>query len=324
MAQNQVAGWAGYVNYGYEATYGAGAVSARVFGHGTKCSFTRKNNMERIHSLGYRNAQTTTALKYEGSASVEFIMSNASFFRAVLGSVADGGVGPYTHTYSEANTPASFAIDTGTELGTNDEVTELKGCMVQTCTLTSSVGETIKVRLECPYQTETLATTGIGSQVAETFDVFNFAHGTLELPTGSTIADVQSFELTMNNNLEQIWGLGSRLLTGQVAKIRQYDMRISAVFRDVSTLLQKFYGDAAGPLTPNTPVAQATLKLTFSNGLLTTNLRSIVLTFANIYLNEDTLPKDVNEVIKEDVSGWGLSCSSIVWSNNTATDAGTP
>jgi len=323
-AQYNVSGAYSYVNYGYEATYGAGAVSARTFGHGVKVTLTRKNNMERIHSLGARNAQATAALKYEGSASVEFIMADASFFRAILGAVADGGVGPYTHTYTETNSLPSFAIDTGTELGTNDEVTELKGCLVNTATMTATTGETIKVRLECPYQTETLATTGIGSQVAETFDVFTFAHGILQLPSGSTIGDVQSFELTINNNLEQIWGLGSRLLTSQVAKIRQYEVRMTVTFKDVAQLLTKFYGAVGLPLDQNTPAAQATMILTFSNGLTSINERSIVMTFANVYLNEETLPKDVNEVIKEDVSGWAHSCTSIVWTNNTAVDAGTP
>ena len=322
--QNNVSGAYSYVNYGYEATYGAGAVSARTFGHGVKVTTTRRNNMERIHSLGARNAQATAALKYEGTTSVEFVMANASFFRAVLGAVADLGAGPYTHTYTEANTLPSFAIDTGTELGTADEVTELKGCMANTCTLTSTTGETIKVRLECPYQNETLATTGIGSQVTETFDVFTFAHGSLQLPSGSTIGEVQSFELTMNNNLESVYGLGARQLVSQVAKIRQYDIRMTVTFKDVTQLLEKFYGDTTGPTTVNTPAAQATLILTFTNGLATTNLRSIVMTFANIYLNEDTLPKDVNEVIKEDVTGWAHSCTSVVWSNNTAVDIGNP
>jgi hypothetical protein len=324
MAQNNISGAYGYVNYGYEASYGAGAVSSRVFGHGQKISLSRRNNMDRIHSLGQRNAYTTAALKYEGTVSVDFVMANASFFRAVLGTVADLGAGPYTHTYTESNTPPSFAIDTGSELGTNDEVTELKGCMVNSMTMTATTGDTIKVRLECPYQNETLATSGIGSQVVETFDVFTFAHGTLELPTGSTIGDVQSFELTANNNLESVFGLGSRQLVGMVAKIRQYDIRMTVTFKDVSQLLQKFYGGAAGPTPVNTPAATATLKLTFTNGLLTTNERSIVMTFANIYLNEETLPKDVNEVIKEDVSGWAHSCTSVVWTNNTAVDIGNP
>lgn len=323
MAQNVVSGYASYVNYGYEATYGAGAASNRTFGHGTKVTINRRNNMERIYGLGSRNAASTVAKKYEGTASVEFILSNGSFFRAVLGTVTDGGATPYTHTYTEANTLPSFAIDTGTELGTLDEVSELQGCKVGSMTLTAAVNEVVRVRLECPYKTETLATSGIGSLVAETESPFTFAQGSLQLPSGSTIGNVQSIELTMNNSLEGVWGLGSRIKTAEVEKIREYNLRMTVAFSQVSDFLTKFLGAAGAPVA-GTPAAQATLILTFTNGLTLANERSVVITLANIYLDEETLPKDVNEVIKEDVTGWALSGTSIVYSNNTASDDDNP
>jgi hypothetical protein len=325
MAQYVTAGWGAYVNYGYEATFGSGAVSARTFGRGIKITTTRRNTMERIYGLGSRNATANVAKKYEGTASAEFLLSNGSFWRAVLGSVADGGGGPYTHTYTETNIIPSFAIDTGTELGANDEVTELKGCKVMTCTLTAAIDEVVKVRLECPYQTETLATSGIGSQVAEssTAETFTFAQGILQLPSGSTIGNVQSFELTMNNSLEGVWGLGSRIKTASIEKIREYNLRMTVAFSDVTTLLTKFYGASGNPLDGN-PASTATLILTFTNGGSGTAERSHVMTLANIYLDENTLPKDVNEVIKEDVTGWALSGTSVVYTDNTSVDAGYP
>lgn len=321
MAQNAVAGNQSYANWGFESSYGAGAVSARVFGHGTKITVTRRNSMERVYGIGARNATANVAKKYEGSASVEFVMSNGSFFRALLGTVTDGGSAPYTHTYTEANVLPSFSIDTGTELGTNDEVTELKGCYVGSATITAAVDELVKVKLECPYKTETLATSGIGSQVAETESPFTFAQGTLSI--GGTINYVQSVDLTVNNSLEGIWGIGSRLKQAEPAKIREYNVKMSVAFNDVSALLTKFFGASANPLDGN-PAAQATLVLTFTNGLTGSDQRSVVLTFANFYIDEHTLPKDVNEIIKEDVSGWALSCTSVVYSNNTASDDDTP
>jgi hypothetical protein len=99
---------------------------------------------------------------------------------------------------------------------------------------------------------------------------------------------------------------------------------MTVTFKDPTVLLQKFYGSATGPTPVNSPAATASLILTFTNGLLTTNERSIVMTFANIFLDEDTLPKDVNEVLKEDVTGYAHSCTSVVWTNNTAADSGTP
>lgn len=326
MAQNPTGGYGAYVNYGYESTFGGGAVSARTFGFGNKVTLTRRNNMERIYGLGARNATSNVAKKFEGNASVEFILSNASFFRGVLGSVTDAGVGPYTHTYAEANTIPSLGIDSGVELGTNDFVTELSGCKINTCTITAAVNELTKIKLEVPYKTEVVATSGIGSQVAnEATEVpFSFAQGTLQLPSGSTIGLVQSFELTINNGLEGVWGLGSRLYTANVEKTREYNIRMTVAFSQAADLLTKFFGQATGPLGTSSPATTATCILTFTNGLSTTNERSIVITLANIYLDESTLPLDVNEVIKEDVSGWALSGTSIVYTDNTAVDAGAP
>lgn len=322
-------GYGTYANYGFEASYGAGAVSARTFGRDVKLTLNQKNNLIRHYSIGARNASTTSAQKYEGNASVEFVMANGSFFRAILGAVADAGAGPYTHTYTESNTVPSFAIDTGSELGSTDEVTEIQGCKVGTWSLSAAIGEPVKVKLECPFKTLSTTTSSIGSQVAETEEPFTFAQGSLQIPSGNTIGLVQSIEVSGTNDIEMLWGLGSRLAQNAVEKKREYNFKMTVAFSDLSTtgLYTKFLGDTSSPFTPsdpNTPAAQATLVLTFSNGLSSTNVRSVVMTFANFYIDEHTLPKDVNEVIKEDVTGFALSCTNIVYTNNTAVDAGAP
>lgn len=327
MAQAPTGGYGTYANYGFESSYGAGAVSARTFGRDVKLTYGAKNNFVKHFGIGARNASTVSAQKFEGNCSVEFVLANGSFFRAILGSVADGGSGPYTHTYTEANTIPSFAIDTGTELGTNDEVTEIQGCKVASWTLATAVGEPVKVRLECPFKTASTTTTSLGSQVAESEEPFTFAHGSVQLPSGTTIGLVQSIEVSGSNDLELLWGLGSRLASNAVEKKREYNFKMTVAFQDVTTLYTTFLGDASSaytPSTPNKPAAVATLILTFTNGLSTTSERSVVMTFANIYLDEYSLPKDVNEVLKEDVTGFALSCTSIVYTNNTATDAGAP
>lgn len=323
MAQNVSAGPFAYVNYGYEATFGSAASGTRTFGHGNKISISRNNNMERIFGLGARNATATVAKQYEGSASVEFILSNGSFWRAVLGAVADGGAAPYTHTYTEADTLPSFSILTGTELGTNDEVTALLGCKANSMTLTTAVNELVKVTMDVIYKTETLATSGIGSQVAETEVPFTFAQGSVQLPSGSTIGNVQSFELTINNSADRVFGLGSRFLTSTTEKQREYNIRMTVAFSNVTDLLTKFYGASGAPLA-GTPAAQATLVLTFTNGLTLGNERTFTITLANVYLNTETLPKDPTEIIKEDVEGWALSGTSVVYENGTEVDIGNP
>lgn len=328
MAQDVKSGAFSYVNFGFESVYGTVAGSfPRTFGQGTKISISRKNNMERTFGLGARNAAANNAKKYEGTASIDFVLSMGSFIRAVLGSApVDAGSSPYTHTFSESNTLQSFSVNNAVELGTNDYVSSLIGVKVNSATITSAVDELAKVRLECVYRTETLATTGISSAVAQTEEPFSFAYGTLSV-AGTPIGFVQSVELTVTNNVEMVWGLGSRYSTAGAEKTRTYDFRMTVAFSDITLLLEKFFGTAspisASALTTLNPVGVACV-LAFNNGLAGADTRSIVFTFANLFLNEETLPLDVNEVVKEDVTGWALSCSSIVWTNNTAVDSATP
>ena len=324
MAQTIASGALAYLNYGYETTYGTAVTAGRTFGHGLKGSVNAKNNMEKVYGLGSRNATVSVAKKFEGTNSVDFNLSHGSFFRAVLGAVADAGSAPYTHTYTEANTIPSMTMIAGAELGTNDMVYSMTGCKVNSCTLTAAVNEVVKVKMDTMFKSVSVITTGIGSQVAPTEDIFTFAQGTLSFG-GSTVAYVQNFELTINNSLELVWGLGDRTASAGVEKQREYNLKFTLMLSDITNFMTIFLGDASTPYVPQTIVpAVSTLVLTFTNGLTGASQRSIVVTLANIYLDEDSFNLDPNEVIKEDVTGHALSCTSIVWSNNTAADNASP
>ena len=254
---------------------------------------------------------------------INFTLANGNFFYGLLGTLVEGGGGgpTYTHTYTEADTLPSFSVDNSVEMGTNDMVSAYLGCMVNTCTITSSVNETVKVSLDCFYKTETLGTSGVFTHVAETEGSFTFAQGTLEIPNGTAIATVQTFELTLTNNLEYIFGLASRFAATGLGKQREFNFRLTAAFNDVTKLLTYFLDGTNTATAPDaaTPTPHATMELTFTNSGAGALLESIVLLFANVYFDEETLPQSVNEVIKEDITGHALSCTSVVWTNDSAT-----
>ena len=86
-----------WLTYGWETTYGTAITSSnKTFGHGTRVTgLNRRNNMEKVFSQGYRVAQKIVPKRFEGSISVEFVLSNPWFFRAVQGAAAtDGGATP--------------------------------------------------------------------------------------------------------------------------------------------------------------------------------------------------------------------------------------
>jgi hypothetical protein len=329
MAQSVTSGAFSYANYGYETTDGTVAASfPKCFGPDLKVSFRQKQNMERVYGIGARNAQANVAKKLEIDFTADFQLSaNSSWLRGVLGAIpTDAGVGPYTHTFAESNSLTSFSIGGGIELGTSDIVAALIGCKINKCTIGCNVDEIAKVRLEGPARAITMAATGIGSVVAPTEQPLHFAYGAISVG-GTAVGYIQSCELTIGNNVETVYGLGSRYAQAAVPKGRAYDLKITAATSDPSLLLEKFYGDtfpiAASDLATTNPAGVAFV-LTFDNGGATTASRKVVITLANAYFDTHDMTLDLNEILKEDLSGWALSCTSIVVTNNTATDVAAP
>lgn len=271
----------------------------KAFGHGIRInSVARKNNIEPVYSTGSRNAQKLTEKKFEGALSIEFILANPWFFRAVLGAApTTGGAGPYTHSWAESDTVVSFSVENDIQSDTAS-VAQFLGCKVATCTITAAVGELVRVRLDCPYRTEEEGSS-TSAQVNESFELFTFAQASLEFPNGSTITDIQNVEVTINNNPEYTWGLGSRFAQNGPVKNRQYSARISRTFEDAATFLETFYGAATGP---NATVAETTtMELLFTNSLTGTNERLISLLFTGVKIDEHNLPQDPTALIIEDL-----------------------
>jgi hypothetical protein len=139
---------------------------------------------------------------------------------------------------------------------------------------------------------------------------------------------VQSYELTIDNNLEMLFGVGSRLGQERVNKARHYNFRMTYALISVSNsadVFENFLGDTATPWIPATGnITGVGLVLTLTNGGLTTALRSMVFTFtaAKTFLNSSSMVFDPNEILKDDVEGWAESISTIVYTDNTNSGIG--
>lgn len=287
------------------------------FGQGVEVTVSRSNNAERIYGVGARNASASINKQYGGSFTVNGILTNAYWLLGVLGANADGGIaGAYTHTYTEANILPSFTMTTSFELGTTDFATDLIGCVINTCTISAAVNEALKFSLEGTYRYENLGTTKI-NDLPDVEPVFTFAHGSIEMPDGTDIAAVQSFELTIVENAEPVYGVGSRFMTGVVAKNREYNFTMTAAFNDYTDLLTYFMNGTSSATAPDAGSGTeiATLELTFTND----DADVLDINLTGVHLNEETLPQNINEVVKEDVSGWARACTNIIYTNDIET-----
>ena len=307
-----------FANYGRETTFATKASTIdKTFGHGVTISnLERKNNIERIFGLGTRNAEELKELGYEGAISTEFTLANPWFWQSVLGSVNTTGSGPYTHTYSEANTIPSMTIINQVETDTKS-VADILGAVITTCNLSVAVDSTVKVSCEMPFANEDFDTTN-ETQVSETYDSFCYAEATLELPNGTTLAYIQNAELQIDNYVVPVKGLGSRFIQAMPVTKREYTINGAAKFSESNDALEVLYGASSGPASSITETAN--LQLTITNGLSGTSERSQTATVTGIKLDTHNLPQSPLEVIQENWTTFGRS-TQVVAVNNTSSAA---
>jgi hypothetical protein len=277
-----------------------------AFGRNVDISISRNQNKERAYSVGDRNAEATVTKNFSGSATINGTMSNAYWLLGVLGKVTDGGsVGAYTHTYTEENRQPTITIKRVMSFGDTEGTETLIGGVINSCTITSAVNEAVRFSLEVPYRYEADPdeTTEI-AYVVDSEDIFTFAGAKIEAPSGEELVGIENFEIAFNNNAEMSYGLSSRYAEAVVSKNREYNVSYTAKIKDYIQL-KAFLSTSE----------IATLRMEFVNG----SGDNLELNFAEFHMNEDTLPTNPTEIIKEDCSGWAHSCTSAVYTNSTET-----
>jgi hypothetical protein len=292
-----------YAKYGWESTFKGGATTRdKVFGRGQRVSsITRNENPEKVYELGDRPAKLIVYKGFEGSASFDFFVSNPWIFRAVMGNVSTTGTGPYTHTYTVAKLPPSMEIEVGFQGSGGNVVRLLRGAVASTFSLTASVNEIVRGRMDVLYADEVITTT-LGSAIVDVFEPFTFAHGTLEVPVGNVIAEVQSFDMTIANNALLVWGLGDIKASSAVWQAFDPTGRISVTMKDASFLNR--------------------LRTTDTNGRLVLNFNpnhQIIFNFDGVGYGEHTVGYEPNALVVEEVPILLRSLTSIQAINNVAT-----
>lgn len=233
-------GESNFVMFGYETSgFTLQTSNNKVFGENvTIRNVDIKNNLKRLFRLGTRNAVGEFPNKFEGALSVEFDISDPWFLQGVLGGYTVSGTGPYTHTFSETNKPPSLTIVNGI----SGFIRTYGGAIIADCRITDAVGDDpAKGTLTIVYATDSL-TSGNTTQIAPVDGVYPFSMGTLQYPTGSGVAQTESFELTITNNAALKWSLGSRIASRYDHRQRTYDITTTNFFDTPLDYVRKAYG----------------------------------------------------------------------------------
>jgi len=318
-----VSGTSAYAIYGWETTYGtASGTIDKSFGHDVKITaFDMKNNTEKLYGLGNNEAQKNVVKQFEGSISLEWVLGNGYFLKAITGNTpTDAGSGPYTHTYVDgahpmAKTIPSMTIDNGIDLDT-DYRGKITGAVMNTLKLGATEGELVKVSADFLFESIDKDAT-VSSNIADSWaEPFNFSHGCMEMPDGTTISYVKDFDLTINRNTELIRSTCSRFPQSAVSKKLEYDFTADITFDDVSEM-EDFLGGSSGPVA--NPSELASIKLTFDNGKSSTDQRKLEIKLEGIQLDEFSLPQSVDDIINESLTFSVRKLTSAVLTDNNAT-----
>jgi hypothetical protein len=285
--------------FGDESKYGSAAAINQPFGLVQSVNPTETNNLIKIRTMGgTRDFSNVVPGKFEVSGSIEFYLQHGSPLRLGIGEdtgttsgAIDGGPRTYEgttymHVMGSAASPAAecfpsftleFADDqTGECLGTsgaNNLKRVYTGCRVNNMSVSASVDEPLSVSMDWQAQGVQISTAGPTSVVELTVDPYVFYQGAVYATSGNiagdtaitsadAIAAVNSFDFSINNNLEAVWHIGGttapyqnlRGLKHLVPKGREYDANLNLHFEN-KAMYERFLGatGATGPQTTLNP-----------------------------------------------------------------------
>jgi len=314
-----------YIQWRKEAAFGTEAAciaTGSTFGFEQKItgwSFTQ--NKIPLTQLNDVKVKTFAYGQTRGSLSLDFILSSP-WFLGIIGfkQTPSSGSGPYTHnwdlsTCSEAI--CSFSAEIGIDQSSTDVVRTVVGGIVNSASISTSVGELAKVTLDTNYKNETLGTALDASPAALTVCEaipFTFAHGKLEFPNCTTIAEVQDINLTITQNADHIFGVGDSTANSAIRRLTEITGSFKASHIN-SNQLRKLYAQQKDTLS-NTDagaetlaVEEVTLKLTFDNGAAGNDSRTIIFSISGIALDDLNVSIEPNEPIYEDINFQARDCT---------------
>lgn len=214
------------------------------------------------------------------------------------------GLGDFTiDTYSITAIPASFTlgvnVDNPGSAATDLNVTA-SGGVLNSFTIRSAVGEPVMFSGEMKFAKFVVDST-IDSRVAlPSEDVYDYAGGSIQLPSGSTLSNIiDSVELSVSNNFKMLAGLGSRLVQKAIPEAVVINVSVTLKYLD-NALVTAALG-ATTPTATGSPTEYATFVLVFAKGgnTMTLTLSGVPLSeFEQIHQLQDPVAENLKFTAK--------------------------
>ena len=309
-----VAGIYSYIEYGkqssYTSTISVGA-HTRALGMDQKVtSLSIDEGKFELGDLYSQDVQKFAFGNFSGTLGAEWTLSNPWFLDSVM-SLVTTGAGPYTHTYSESKTVNTYGFEVGIDT-TTDRVVQLQQATIKDLTLSAAVGEVVKVRGNWMFtKTPSTAGTSLDASVV-TDDItypYTFVQATIENPSGTPLAEVQSAELTINPNIRAVYGPNSQYAVNAY----KGKMEVSGKF-SITVVDNTWWNNVQARAEPT----NNTLKLKFTNGLASTSERSVYLLCTGLGLGQLNMSLDANELVTEEIPFSARTVGAVAINNTSA------
>jgi len=235
-------GASAYLKYEYETSYGTGGTPNKKFG-----LQDRLTNWTLTHNrIDMPRLNQTTIHKYaygqqNGSLSVSCVLSNPWIFESIYGAPTTGSAssGVYPHTFggTQPKDINTLVCEIGYDGDTADIVRTVKGCVVNSLGISTSIGATVDLSIDMTYGKESAPVTSIGTAPSEPTEEFayTFAHGVVKVG-GNTLAQVQDVDITFGQNPSLLYGIGNNQAVSSYRQIFDITGRFRAALLNKNLL----------------------------------------------------------------------------------------
>ena len=295
LVEGVATGASAYAQFGWEDAYATKATDIdKVFGLEQKLSGIRwAQNRMTLAELGSVTVGNYAYGRSEGSLSVEWVLSTPWFLQAILNNVASTVATPDSHTFKPSKEIEPFTVEIGMDLPGTNQVRTLLGCMCRSLGIRGSIGENVRCTADVMFGKEEAVGTVLDVNPAADTDGFipyTFEHGSIELPGGTVLAEVQSIDLNIASNAELLYGHGSPTAVNARRGLTEITGRVNMTMKDNTVW---GYVNARSDI--------ATLNLKYTNGLNGDAERSILFALTGISLDEHSIGSlEANEAIFQD------------------------
>lgn len=290
---------------GKETTWGTAVVPAKTVGLLQRCNFTPTNNLRRVGSISTRVPQDIAEGKFAVPGELEFYLQHGRILEYAFGTVTHTPTSTdCKHTFDFADALPSFTIEKSYNL-TTDICQRVAGAQVTTCRIASTLDN--EVIITAGFQGKTIADSATAS--ASSVDTIPTLKDYMASVTIDALATgVQSWEVNINNNLELLYGIGSRLPIAQAGRMRNVDFRFTKAFDSITE-----YEMFLGGVTPSGTTALTPKTITFlaDNGVaLGSGKKAVSILLTGCLFNDVGQPVEFDRFVFADFSGFAKAVTT--------------